>query len=125
MGVSSDGSTIYYTPSQARQNEIFKARPENGPGQLLARYARSRVSFAPSGYALSPDDRWLAVPLKDAGTTNLWVISTADGSFRQITDFRRSTLIARQVSWSPDGKAIYAAVVDIDADIMSFDGVLP
>jgi hypothetical protein len=29
---------------------------------------------------------------------------------RQFTDFRqRLTLIARQVSWSPDGKFIYAA----------------
>jgi len=125
MGISSDGSTIYYTPSQAGQNEIFKARPENGPGQLLARYAVSRIPLPPTGNALSPDDRWLAVPLKDAGTTNIWVISTADGSFRQVTDFKRPTLIARQVSWSPDGKSIYAAVVDIDADIMSFDGMLP
>ena len=78
----------------------------------------------PTGYSLSPDDRSLAVPLKDAGTANLWLISTADGSFRQVTDFKRSTLIARQVSWSPDGKFIYAAVVDIDADIVSFDGIL-
>ena len=37
VAVSSDGSTIYYAPSQARMNEIFRARPENGPGQLLAR----------------------------------------------------------------------------------------
>jgi Tol biopolymer transport system component len=65
------------------------------------------------------------VPLKDAGTTNLWVVSTAEGSFRQITDFHRPTLIARQVSWSPDGKYIYAAVVEIDADIMLLDGLLP
>jgi Tol biopolymer transport system component len=112
MGVSSDGSTIYYTPSVARPHEIFRARPENGPGHLLARYAQSRISFTPTGYALSPDDRWLAVPLKDAGTTNIWVISTADGSFRQITDFKRPTLIARQVSWSPVGKFIHAAVVN-------------
>ena len=125
LGISSDGSTIYYYPAQTRPNEIFRARPENGPGQLVARYAASRIPLLPTGYALSPDDRWLAVPLKDEGTTNLWVISTADGSFRQITDFKRPTLIARQVSWSPDGKSIYAAVVDIDADIMSFDGMLP
>jgi Tol biopolymer transport system component len=124
MGVSSDGSTIYYTTAIARQNEIFKARPENAPGQLLVRYPLSRIPFVPTGYALSPDNRWLAVPLKDAGTTNIWIISTADGTFRQITDFRRPTLIARQVSWSPEGKFIYAAVVDIDADIMSFDGLL-
>ena len=123
--ISSDGLTIYYTPSLARQNEIFKARPENGPGQLLARYSQLRIPMLPMGYALSPDDRWLAAPLTDAGTANLWAISTVDGSFRQITDFRRPTLIARQVSWSPDGKFIYAAIVDVDADVLSFDGMLP
>ena len=125
VAVSSDGSTIYYAPSQARMNEIFRARPENGPGQLLARIDPSRIPLAPMGYTLSPDDRWLAAALKDAGTTNILVISTGDGSFRQITDFKRPTLIARQVSWSRDGKFIYAAVVDVDADIMSFDGILP
>ena len=125
MGVSADGSTIYYAPSAARENEIFSARPENGPGQLLARYAASRIPLSPQGNALSRDGRRLATPLKDAGTTNLWTISTADGSFRQITDFKRPTLIARQVSWSPDGKSIYAAVVDIDADVMLLDGMLP
>ncbi|MBZ5632387.1 MAG: serine/threonine-protein kinase [Acidobacteriia bacterium] len=125
MGISSDGSTIYYAPSTARQNEIFRAQPETGPEQPFVRYAQSRVPLSPNNVALSPDDRWLAVPLKDAGATNLWSISTADGSFQQITDFKRPTLIARQVSWSRDGKFIYAAVVDIDADIMSFDGMLP
>jgi hypothetical protein len=33
-------------------------------------------------------------------------------------------LIARQLSWARDGKSIYAAVVDIDADIMLLDGML-
>jgi Tol biopolymer transport system component len=124
MGISSDGSTIYYAPSQDGQNEIFKARPENGPGELLARYAPSRVPLQPTGHALSPDDRSLAVPLNDAGTTNIWIISTVDGSFRQVTDFGRPTLIARQVSWSPDGQFIFAAVVETDADIMLLDGLL-
>jgi len=124
-GISSDGSTMYYVPSVIKQNEIFKAQPANGPGHLFARYSPSRTPWSPNNYALSPDDRWLAVPLKDAGTTNIWTISTANGSFHQITDFQRPTLIARQVSWAPDGKSIYAAVVDIDADVVSFDGMLP
>jgi len=33
-------------------------------------------------------------------------------------------VIARQVSWSPDGKFIYAAVVETDADIVLLDGML-
>jgi hypothetical protein len=32
-------------------------------------------------------------------------------------------LIARQVSWAPDGKSIYAAVVETDADIVVLDGM--
>jgi Tol biopolymer transport system component len=125
FGISRDGSTIYYAPSAARNNEIFQAQPENGPGQLLFRYSPTRTPLAPTIPALSPDDRSLAIMLKDAGTTDIWTISTADGSWRQITDFGRPTLIGRQVSWSPDGKFIYASVVDVDADIMSFDGLLP
>jgi Tol biopolymer transport system component len=124
-GISSDGSTMYYVPSVIKQNEIFKAQPASGPGHLLARYSPSRSPWSPNNYALSPDDRSLAVPLKDVGTTNIWTISTADGSFHQITDFQRPTLIARQVSWAPDGKSIYAAVVDIDADVTAFDRMLP
>jgi hypothetical protein len=45
---------------------------------------------------------------------------------RQVTDFGdRSVLIVRRVSWSPDGKYVYAAVADIDADIVLLDGQLP
>jgi hypothetical protein len=44
---------------------------------------------------------------------------------RQLTDFgERSVLIVRRVSWSPSGKYIYAAVADIDADIVLLDGLL-
>jgi Tol biopolymer transport system component len=65
------------------------------------------------------------MPLKDAGTTNIWAFPTDGGAARQLTDFGgRPILIARQVSWSPDGKFIYAAVVKTDADIALMDGML-
>jgi len=65
------------------------------------------------------------MPLKDAGTTNIWAFPTDGGPARQLTDFGRSPiLIARQVSWSPDGKFVYAAVVETDADIVLMDGML-
>jgi hypothetical protein len=51
-----------------------------------------------------------------ADPTDLWTVSTTDGSFRQITDSKRRTLIASY---------IYAAVVENDADIMLLDGMLP
>src|SRR6059036_1645958 len=125
MAVSSDGSTIDFAPQLSRPGEIRKAQPENGSSQPFAYVAPSRIPFVPQGYALSPDDHWLAMPLKHAGTTNIWAIPTDGGPMRQFTDFgQRPTLIARQVSWSPDGKFIYAAVVETDADIVLLDGLL-
>ena len=71
------------------------------------------------------DDGWLTMPLRDSNTTNIWAFSTKDGAPRQLTDFgQRSTLIARQVSWSRDGRSVYAAVVETDSDIVLLDGLL-
>jgi Tol biopolymer transport system component len=125
MAVASNGSAIYYSPQISTQGEIRKAQPEDGPEQPFVRVALSRIPLIPQGYALSPDDRWLTMPLRDAGTTNIWAFPTDGGPARQLTDFGRSPiLIARQVSWSPDGKFIYAAVVEADADIALMDGML-
>ena len=124
VAVAANGSAIYYSPHVGRQSEIRKAQPENGPSQPFAYVAQSRIPFMPQGYVLSPDDRWLTMPLKDAGTTNIWALPTDGGPARQLTDFGyRPILIARQVSWSPDGKFIYAAVVETDADIVLLDGM--
>jgi serine/threonine protein kinase/Tol biopolymer transport system component len=122
---TSDG-TLYFVPRGFwNANEIYKAKPEHaGTPVLVTRYAFSRVPLWPTGFALSPDERWLAVPLRDDGTTNIWAIPTAGGAYRQITDFGpRPTLIARQVSWSGDGRFIYAAVSESDADIVLLEGI--
>ena len=67
-----------------------------------------------------------ALPLKDGTTTNIGTRPASGGSFRQITDFgRRAILIARQVSWSPDSRFIYAAVIEQDADVVLLDGIVP
>ena len=122
--ISPDGTTLYFSPSSARQNELLKASPEEGPAQTLASYPISRIPMFPTGYALSPDGQWLAVPLEDEHRTNIWAIPTHGGPFRQLTDFGdRNTLITRQVSWSPDGEFIYAALVDSDADIVLLDSL--
>lgn len=130
-GFSPDGSTLYYV--NAVQNEyggveILKARPENGPPELLARIPGSRIPF--DGWlwqqTLSPDGKWLAAPLLDRGTTNLWSMPVHGGPTRQITDFgQRSVVIVRRISWAPDGRYIYAAVADTDADIVMLDGLVP
>ncbi|HKW16567.1 MAG TPA: winged helix-turn-helix domain-containing protein [Terriglobales bacterium] len=129
--LSPDGSTLYYYDEAKNVFggiEIWKARPENAPPELLASIPGSRLPFG--GWVwqqvLSPDGNWLAAPLVDRGTTNLWVMSVNGGRMRQITDFgQRSVTIMRRISWSPDGKYIYAAVADTNADIVVLDGLLP
>ncbi len=87
---------------------------------------QSRVPLWPHHYDLSSNDQWLATPLKDHGTTNLWMISTKNGLLRQVTDFQqRATLIGRQVSWSRDNKYIFAALVEMDTDVVLLEGTLP
>ena len=74
---------------------------------------------------LSPDGQWLAGPLIDGATTNLWALPTSGGDWKQITDFGdRSTVIARSVSWSPDSGHIYAAIADTETDIVLLNGLL-
>lgn len=124
--VSSDGSTAYFLPPTGGAGEVFKASPiETGEPELLIGGLQSRVPLWPHHYTLSPDDKWLATPLRDRGTTNLFLISTTDGAIHPITDFGdRSTMIARQVSWSSDSRFVFAALMETDADIVLLDVTL-
>jgi Tol biopolymer transport system component len=118
--------TLYFAPRAfSNANEIYNAKPEGDEkAVLVTRYSASRVPLWPTGFALSPDGRWMAMPLRDSGTTNLWAIPTDGGPYRQLTDFgQRPILIARQVSWSRDGKLIYAALSERDADIVLLEGI--
>ena len=84
----------------------------------------NQLSNEVNGLTLSPDDRWLAVPLKDGATTNIWAMPTDGGPMRQIADFgQRTILIARSVSWSSDSRSVYAAVAEMDADIVLLEGI--
>ncbi len=105
--------------------EIRAAAPEDGPSRLVARIPASRVApWQIVNPALSPDGQWLAMPLTDGYTTNIWALSTKTGEWRQVTDFgRRAIFIARRVSWTPDGRALLAAIGEGDADVVLLDGV--
>jgi serine/threonine protein kinase/Tol biopolymer transport system component len=119
--------TLYFAPGGwSKANEIYKAKPEGDEtATLVARFPKSRVPLWPIGFAVSPDGRWIAMALKDRGTTNIWAIPTDGGPYRQLTDFeQRPILIARQVSWSRDGKFIYAALAESDADIVLLEGLI-
>ena len=131
--VTADGSTMYFSARLKGAGrtgwdyEIRQARPESGPFTVLARVSSSRVPFDPKLLTptLAPDSRWLAMPLADHGTSNVWVLPTDGGPLRQITDFgTRATLIVRHAAWSPDSRAVYAALADTDADIVLIDHVV-
>ena len=129
---TADGSALYYVNFLTRTSgivdyEIRRARPENGPSDVLARVVGSRVPvnrrlLAP---VLSPDGQWLTMPLSDGATSNIWVLPTNGEPMRLLTDFGdRSVVIGRRVSWSPDSKYLYAAVAETDGDIVLLSGLL-
>jgi serine/threonine-protein kinase len=130
--VAADGAALYYITRRLSQRgtfdvEVRKAVPEDGPSEVLARIDNSRlqlllVTFQP---VLSPDGNWLALYLCEGATSNLWVLPTAGGPMRQITDFgEQPVTIARRVCWSPDGAWLYAAVAENHADVVIIDGLL-
>lgn len=126
-----DGSALYYVVPLQNLNgsldyELRVARPENGPSTLLGRISGERVPLWQGLHpVISKDGKSLVLPLNDSLGTNIWVASTADGKLRRITDFgQRRIFIARRVSWSSDGKSVYAAVGEGDADIVQMDGLL-
>jgi Tol biopolymer transport system component len=125
-------SALYYAvrihPSLGRWDwEYRRVRPDAVEPEPLARVAGSRIPvsalFAPM--SLSPDERWFARPLIDGATCNIFVLSADGGRFEPVTDFGdRPNMIARQVSWSPDSASLYAAVAEINADIVLLDGLI-
>jgi hypothetical protein len=129
-----DGSALFFIrpprlPLGDRgDTEVCRAIPEDGPAEVLARVATVRVPLAPTLHlhvSISPDGRWLAAPLLDSTTANIWLVPTDGAPMRAVTDFgERSVFIARWVSWSPDSRHVYAAVAETDADIVVLDGVL-
>jgi Tol biopolymer transport system component len=129
--VAPDGSALYYAKVLAQSTgawdlELRVARPENGPSTPLARLAASRIPVEPINVQtyVSPDGKWLATPLVDGSTTNLWALSTTTGEWRQLTDFGETTvMIARRIGWSRDGQSIYASMAERDADVVRLVGL--
>ncbi|MCU1301315.1 MAG: serine/threonine protein kinase [Candidatus Sulfotelmatobacter sp.] len=129
--IATDG-TLYYVVTLAGVNgfsdmEIHAAKPDNGPNKVLTRLPGSRLtSSLLMQPVLSPDGKFLAVLLLDGPTTNMWTVATDNGSLKPVTDFgHQATFIARRVSWSSDGKFIYAAVGKGEADIVLLSHLRP
>ena len=129
--IGSDGSSLYWVVellagSGLSDYEIRTASPENGPARVLLRIPGHRVPiWLMIQPVISPDGKWLALPLVDNGTSNIWAISTGDGTLRQLTDFgSRPTFIARRVSWSSDSRSIYAALGQGESDVVLLSGLV-
>jgi Tol biopolymer transport system component len=98
------GRIIYVTPF-----DEFTPRPVTSPDVSV-------------GYpAWSPDERRLAVEIKDGTSMHAAVVDVEAGTLRRLTDERGQTWVR---SWSPDGRRIAAAALrngswdlrSIDAD---------
>ena len=117
-------STVKLNTSTWGDVEVRRADPEERPvgGSCPSRSSRVRpLMFVP---ALSPDSRMLAMPLLDGPTMNLWVLPTSGEPMRPVTSFDdRSVLMTRQPSWSSDSRHLYAAVAEIEIDVVLLDGL--
>src|SRR5262245_14462709 len=126
-----DGSALYYFKVLAERAgawdfEVRVARPENGPSEVLGRLSGARIpSETVNAQAyLSLDGKWLGIPLLDGSTTNLWALPSNGGEWRQLTDFApRNVMIVRRIAWSKDSKSIYAAMSEVDSDIVMLSGL--
>jgi eukaryotic-like serine/threonine-protein kinase len=126
-----DGSAMYYIVPLENLNglldyELRVARPEDGPSTLLARISGTRIPIWQGLHpVISRDGKTLALTLDDDLGTDLWTIPTSGGKLKRITDFSpRRTFIARRISWSADGKWIFASIGDGDSDIVQIEGLL-
>jgi serine/threonine protein kinase len=107
------------------ESELLKVA-DDGSAASLARIPGTRIPVLPMLFQpqLSPDAIRLAVPLIDGATTNIWSILADGGPLRPLTDFgSRSILIARSISWAHDSQSIYAAIAEIETDVVLFDGL--
>jgi Tol biopolymer transport system component len=130
--VAVHGRTLYFMVDRALTDgspvwEIHMATPEDAPSRVLAQIPAGRApQWQIINPSLSPDGQWLAMPLTDGVTTNIWALSTSGAQWRQITDFgEQPTFIARRVSWSADGQSIFAALGEGDADVVMFQTRAP
>jgi Tol biopolymer transport system component len=138
--VQADGSrpapgpegVLYYTINRtngtgASDQEVWRASPDHAQGSFLARFSGTpQPAWLLMQPVLSPDGKWLALLKTDGPTSNIWAMSTADGSLRQITDFgNRAIVIGRRVSWSGDSKFIYAAPGSVEADVVLLTNLVP
>ena len=107
--------------------ELRRAPNDTAVSEPLVRIAGDQVPVDSANFSTlpSPDDKWLALPLTNGVTTNLWVLPALGGPMRQVTDFHnRAIVIARRVAWSQDSRHIFAVVAECESDVALLEGIL-
>jgi WD40-like Beta Propeller Repeat len=140
--LSADGSTLYFvkpvrsnfrglgrgTVNEVRRKRVLNTRRPRFSSASPPNASRSKCGQGGptcTSTCLRMGNGW-ATSLIDGGTSNLWALPTSGAPMKPLTDFgERSVIIARSVSWAPDSQSIYAAVAEINTDIVLIDGLIP
>ena len=111
----------------ARYWEMRRGPLEGGEERSLGRVETNRIPVSRTFITgtLAPDRRFLALPLMDGPTANIWLVDAEGAGLRPATDFAgEATLISRRVSWTPDSQSVVAAVARCHSDVILLDGLL-
>jgi dipeptidyl aminopeptidase/acylaminoacyl peptidase len=109
---SLDGTLAEFEPSPSMTQIAFSMMtPPNGDRLLyvspIDAFRPRRIGPPHTGYpAWSPDEKLIAVEIKDGSSTHAGVIDVATGAMRQLTKARGHTWVR---SWSPDGGKVALA----------------
>jgi dipeptidyl aminopeptidase/acylaminoacyl peptidase len=112
--ISADGEFVAYSVTTVNakadepQTDLWRVRWDGSDRQPLTQTPDSSEWAA----SFSPDGRWLAF-LADRGgddaTTQVWIMSTAGGEARKLTDFAGGVI---DFDWSPDSKKLAVIATD-------------
>jgi Tol biopolymer transport system component/DNA-binding winged helix-turn-helix (wHTH) protein len=113
---ASPGSLAELRLSRSTMRIAFSMRVPPADRRVL--YVTGRDSIVPRpltdgsasvGYPTwSPDERFIAVEIKDGSSTHAGIVDVETGALRRLTNERGQTWIR---SWSPDGRRLAAAVL--------------
>jgi len=111
---SLDGTLAEFEASPSMtQIAVSMLTPPSGRRMLyispIERFAPRQLGPQGVGYpSWSPDEKQIAVEIKDGSSTHAGVIDVATGSLRQLTKERGHTWVR---SWSPDGRKVAVAAM--------------